>query len=389
MTVLETPRSRHTPRGEENFDFSENLTEKHHDLARKSTIKFRNVELAVKNPSRNNYRFEKPGKGWIRPWFREYAIKNNLLEDKDFSFVAEGAYGAAFRINTPEAWAFIDSQSPKTNRVLTRNPKLPFLVKIQALYKPSDENSAIREDQILADIFTRKITLPKVGTLYGKDIVSELYCSWTAFVGPYKLRFSCQSFIKGKTLDNALLRSNFKLVPSLDVFVKLEKKLVTLWCLGFAHMDLHGGNIIVQDKDPVIIDLGFAVVLPDNLREQLAARVIAEVTNSGNGGFAKIFDELYKKYATVEVIVRKGFMKAKGEKSTGSMWLNPNSSVLKKLQNYYDPQRLHNARQRIWSNVKVSSMKKTKTPKTSKSSKTSKTSKPSKTSKTIGLKRKL
>ena len=61
---------------------------------------------------------------------------------------------------------------------------------------------------------------------------------------------------------------------SADLFVRVERALITSWLLGVLHLDAHGGNIMVtKGSRVVLIDFGFAMLIPRTTASRLKRMV--------------------------------------------------------------------------------------------------------------------
>jgi serine/threonine protein kinase len=104
----------------------------------------------------------------------------------------------------------------------------------------------------------------------GKHLVPRLF-----FAGShrtYGVFIHVMEIASGKSLDefNAPGAS-----MSPEMFVAIEKAVVSLWMLGYAHGDLHFGNLMYDTKRKTItiIDFGMSVKIPLDIRKRIRAGI--------------------------------------------------------------------------------------------------------------------
>lgn len=79
-----------------------------------------------------------------------------------------------------------------------------------------------------------------------------------------------------------------KFKPSARGYVKLEKAVASLWLAGYLHGDFHTGNWLADETGNVeILDFGFAIVLPQGLRDKLTSAIQSAI-QAGAKSFATL-----------------------------------------------------------------------------------------------------
>lgn len=119
------------------------------------------------------------------------------------------------------------------------------------------EQIAIREDAVHRDLSDGKHTL--FGSVVsGKDIVPAFLLGVTLNLGGgVHFRFSFMEAVDGDHLCNVMSR----MTPAL--YARAERCVLYLWASGYAHTNLHCGNITVRGlKDLILGDFGSCVRLP-------------------------------------------------------------------------------------------------------------------------------
>lgn len=111
-----------------------------------------------------------------------------------------------------------------------------------------------------------------------------------------------------------------------QMYVDVEKALITLWLLGVVHGDMHRENILVRASDsrPFIIDFGLAVVLPRSLRPLLRHSVTNALTSSSTSVANAAW---YKRNMLGTYVNSVVFHKRKFK------WYNPDGKLLRLLWN--------------------------------------------------------
>ena len=126
------------------------------------------------------------------------------------------------------------------------------------------------------------------------------------------------------------------------IFAAVEKAVYSLWILGVAHADFHPGNIMYDPKTQraTILDLGFAVKLPDHIVQQV--RGTAAVTNDAS----LVYDNWISKYVSSVIYTRGG--------AHQYAWFNPDGRVLSFLyNNISNKTELVAARIKVWTSLSL------------------------------------
>lgn len=220
-------------------------------------------------------------------------FKVNLAEIKPMLRVplGKGAYGAVYRVAvTPERLQYLSYLADQGSfRQVDRLPAVgdTVAIKVQS-YRVSPKSAhrmaiAVREAALhrrLAGIARRgdRVRVSDGCATAGPPPIPAFFMS-AGVLGPegrdgrHEVRIlTVMGHVAGKPL-NAVAGW------TAEVFVAVERALVSLWLAGVAHADVHRGNVMY---DPVsgkatIIDFGFGVLLPEATRVELAGLVGAMV----------------------------------------------------------------------------------------------------------------
>lgn len=176
--------------------------------------------------------------------------------------LATGAHGTTVKLvkhGSPRQVFSLLSQG--RNVVLGKNRAYAserYLVKVQVCYDKDADVSTIREDLIHRNIAENTITV-RHEVVPGTSIVPEFIIGATLTAGEIVYRATLMGMV------DAVPASGSKL--SAEELVRVEKALLSLWCFGVSHSDLHFGNVLIDKHGrPTLIDLGFSVKVPEELR---------------------------------------------------------------------------------------------------------------------------
>lgn len=131
-----------------------------------------------------------------------------------------------------------------------------------------------------------------------------------------------------------------------QIFAEVERAIYSMWMIGVAHADFHPGNIMFDPRTNkvTIIDLGFAVKLPDPIIRQLrsTASVMADP--------AEIYKNIVSKYVSSVMWKRGG--------AHQFQWFNPEGRVLQMLYNQVeDKENVPAARLKSWTSLSIKNAK--------------------------------
>jgi hypothetical protein len=161
---------------------------------------------------------------------------------------------------------------------------------------------------------------------------------------PVTTWITVMSLAPGDTLYDYRKRSSL----TADDFARIEKAVLLLWAHGgISHMDMHDDNVLYDGRTATIVDLGFAVALPEKLK-MLAASRIRQVIMGGPRPSRRTLDDLWFKDGLG------GFAEAAFHKKFPSFeytWYNSDGQFLRRLLSNVHPDDIKNipdARIRAW-----------------------------------------
>jgi len=152
------------------------------------------------------------------------------------------------------------------------------------------------------------------------DHIPRFYFSYLAAPSVYA---TFMSMAGTTSLTSYLSRRKKTLGP--EMYASIEKAVAVMWASGFTHADLHSGNIMVDPaaKRAWIIDFGFAVRLPQTLRDFVRRRIGDIVARGGTKSLGEIWSE---KAADGESLV--SFTNRATQLRGISGWYNPNGRAV-------------------------------------------------------------
>jgi serine/threonine protein kinase len=120
------------------------------------------------------------------------------------------------------------------------------------------------------------------------DHIPRFYFAYLATANVYATFMS----MAGSTSLASYLKSTRKKLDA-EMYASIEKAVAVLWASGFTHADLHSGNIMVDPtaKRAWVIDFGFAVRLPQTLRDFVRQRIGDIVADGGSRSLGEIWSE--------------------------------------------------------------------------------------------------
>lgn len=173
-----------------------------------------------------------------------------------------------------------------------------YLVKVQVCRDANGESDTIREDLIHCSVAESSVTV-RGESIEGDTIVPEFIIGATL---ASKSGTVCRVTLMG--MVDAIPADSRQLKLPVESVVGIEKALLFLWCFGVSHSDLHFGNILI-DKfgSPTIIDLGYSVKLPEELRARMRAAVERLPPEADTW---PLYNKYYLPFASI-VLLRRGF----------------------------------------------------------------------------------
>ena len=198
----------------------------------------------------------------------ERFIPSNFLAKR----VGRGEYGTAYQVHVSERLlAFADSLlSRGSHRVASTKPRLNDYI-IVKVSRPNGSNffmSSVKENTVHKNL-SRSPGFPVCSAPIRPE-VPKFYLS--AFDGENYI--TMMSMAPG--MDAPSFISKYR--KTARTYVKFERAIASIWLAGIIHGDLHSGNWLVSSTgDVMILDLGFAVVLPPQLHQQLVQAIVTAV----------------------------------------------------------------------------------------------------------------
>lgn len=194
----------------------------------------------------------------VRQWTSPSGVR---LPDK--VKLGEGAYGYISAI--PGSAVSIIQRSPRSFGIsswITPSRRAPtnklLAVKFQVLKDQADLNAAVTEGVNYKLLRTRKVSTAR-GIPAVHNYVPEFYGA--GIIKSLGLHVIFMEYVQGSPMDKWMP----KMTPGL--YTKAERALAALWARGFAHGDMHGGNMFVTSQGkPILIDFGLLIPLPRSLR---------------------------------------------------------------------------------------------------------------------------
>lgn len=176
------------------------------------------------------------------------------------------------------------------------------------------------------------------------DHIPRFYLAFLANVNVYATFMS----MAGTTSLNDYLKSTARKLDA-KMYASIEKSVAVMWASGFTHADLHSGNILVDPtaKRAWVIDFGFAVRIPQTLRDFVRRR-IGEIV--GRGGGVKSLGEIWTEKGPTGESLSSFTDKATQLKGI-TKWYNPNGrAVLLHYKKMSASERIafENARKELW-----------------------------------------
>jgi len=136
-----------------------------------------------------------------------------------------------------------------------------------------------------------------------------------------------------------------------DVYVRLERAVIALWLAGFAHGDLHKDNMLYdpQTGHATIIDFGFGVTLPAEMRQKVTQAVVAGIA-SGVRSLGEVWRESGRSKVGTGLQGYVNRVMWNRERANG-LWYNPDGGSLLRLYARLSPTEQANVpgkRRELW-----------------------------------------
>lgn len=278
--------------------------------------------------------------------------------------LGKGAYGVAFRLL---ASAHVENLVHHFSHVI-RGASIPVhgstLVMKISTYDIKKEytswlSSCERENAVHKYVSSLPcVAIPGMATpICVKKHTPKFFCSGL-FECPYtgnSFYITLMDLARGIPV-NALLEK-MKGVPSTAMYLEMERAAAALWMNGIVHADMHKGNMLYDGEKVTIIDFGFAVVLPDTLREKIRKRIAHVVVKTGIRSLGEIFEQSSEHgIANLQNHVNRV------QHGRGASWYNPDMSAMLRMYSRLprdERETVPTKRRAIWG-VRTKSTKSTK-----------------------------
>lgn len=154
-------------------------------------------------------------------------------------------------------------------------PRSLVAIKVQFVTTPKEEQAAIYED-IAHRQLSSATQVFRGRAIRGHEVIPTFVAGFTLFASNKVGRIRCtvMRMIEDATsLDKHVNEHGV----SKDLYDRIEAIVAFVWLSGFAHADMHGGNMMVRrsDHEPFLIDFGFAVRIPKALLEKMREEIEA------------------------------------------------------------------------------------------------------------------
>ena len=261
------------------------------------------------------------------------------------SILAAGAYGIACELpagQTQYLQALYSSLDTRVGTDLQRaaSQPVPIIIKFVRLHSGEELEAAVREAKMQSFVSGARVAASgRLPEIIGSALVPELFFSGVMGPSSHEVWYvSVMARARGIALGELMKRTGGRITSG--VYAGVEKAIYSLWLVGAAHADFHENNVIV---DPVtdavmIIDLGFAVLLPPGIVSSLRKE----------GSVADEAGDVYK--AKVSRYVSSVLYKRGGKYQYE--WFNPDGRMIDWLYNKVsDKANIQKARVHAWSGL--------------------------------------
>ena len=267
----------------------------------------------------------------------------SLLRQYHLTILASGAYGIACLVHKREHQILRDifSQLVTTSTVghYAIDKGQDVVLKFVRVFDAAGMASGLREikyHSAISETYTpADATFP---ALSGKSIVPQFHFGGPWLYAGHWWVVTAMGLVRGVPLRTYLRTHQL----TARLFAKIEKAVMTLWFLGFAHQDLHDLNIMydANAKKVTLLDLGFAVRLPNNIVQHMRSKVTTQSDPA----------DVYRRY--IEAFASSIIWQREGRSDRG--FQNPDGRVLRVLFNrLIDNENLVVEREKAWRSAKI------------------------------------
>ena len=182
--------------------------------------------------------------------------------------IGKGAYGVVYSLKTLPAVVekLQNLLQHGKYRVGSTMPRVGDTVVIK-IAKP--QGKTFFEDSIKENIVHQKLSSSSGSIVCGKPVRASV-------PGFYFSAYDGVNYITVMSMARGMDARKYitKYRPSARGYVKLEKAIASMWLAGYLHGDFHTGNWLADEYGNVeILDFGFAVVLPQALKDKLSSTI--------------------------------------------------------------------------------------------------------------------
>lgn len=149
----------------------------------------------------------------------------------------------------------------------------------------------------------------------------------------------------GQPLERLLARTP----PGAELYLQVERAACALWASGFVHADMHKDNVFYDPstRTATLIDFGYAVMLPDELRRSIVSRM-APAIGAGVRSLGEVFRSSARSKHGINNL--QGYVN-RVQHVRGFDWYNPDYTALTRLYSRLSPKdklRVPEMRRALW-----------------------------------------
>ncbi len=196
--------------------------------------------------------------------------------------IGKGEYGTAYSMKVTPAIVskFQNILQYGKFRVGSTLPKVGDTIVVKVA-KPHGNN--FFEDSVKENVVHQTLSRGSGVVICGKPVRASV-------PGFYFSAYDGKNYITVMSMARGMAARKYiaKFKPSARGYVKLEKAVASLWLAGYLHGDFHTGNWLADEAGNVeILDFGFAIVLPQGLRDKLTSAIQSAI-QAGAKSFATL-----------------------------------------------------------------------------------------------------